>query len=242
MAQNIYDEPGFFAAYSQLARSREGLAGAPEWDSMRALLPPMAGRSVVDLGCGFGWFCRWAAEAGARDVLGLDVSENMLERARAASSAAIDYRRADLNDPELAPGAFNLAYSSLALHYIEDLPRLLASVHAALRPGGRLVASVEHPMFTAPRHPGWSNTPDGGRCWPVDSYLLEGPRITDWLAPGVVKQHRTIATYLGLLMRSGFRLAHLEEWGPSETQLADRPSLADEQQRPTFLILAADRP
>ena len=65
MAQNIYDQPDFFAGYSQLGRSVEGLEGAAEWPALRAMLPDVGGSRVVDLGCGFGWFCRWALEHGA---------------------------------------------------------------------------------------------------------------------------------------------------------------------------------
>jgi 2-polyprenyl-3-methyl-5-hydroxy-6-metoxy-1,4-benzoquinol methylase len=81
VTQNIYDNPGFFDGYSQLPRSLEGLAGAPEWPDLRALLPPMRGQTVLDLGCGYGWFSRWAVEHGAHSVLGLDVSQKMLQRA-----------------------------------------------------------------------------------------------------------------------------------------------------------------
>src|SRR5689334_24832848 len=99
MTQNIYDDPGFFAAYSQLGRSVEGLDGAPEWPALRALLPDPQGLKVLDLGCGYGWFCRWARDAGAADVLGIDVSKRMLARARAATQdPAIRYERADLED------------------------------------------------------------------------------------------------------------------------------------------------
>lgn len=66
MTQNIYDDPDFFEGYGQLPRSRDGLDGAPEWPSLRAMLPNVAGRRVVDLGCGYGWFCRWAAEQARR--------------------------------------------------------------------------------------------------------------------------------------------------------------------------------
>ena len=97
MAQNIYDNPDFFEGYSQLSRSIDGLAGAPEWPALRALLPDLQGHDVLDLGCGYGWFCRWASEQDAADVLGLDVSEKMLERAKETTSAAnIRYERADL--------------------------------------------------------------------------------------------------------------------------------------------------
>ena len=65
MTQNIYDNEEFFAGYSRLPRSVEGLDGAPEWPALRAMLPELRGRRVLDLGCGFGWFCRWAREQGA---------------------------------------------------------------------------------------------------------------------------------------------------------------------------------
>ena len=71
MAQNIYDTPGFFDGYSRLPRSVHGLGGAPEWPAIRALLPDLTGMHVVDLGCGFGWFSRWAREQGAAAVLHL---------------------------------------------------------------------------------------------------------------------------------------------------------------------------
>ena len=69
MTQNIYDNPEFFAGYSRLDRSVEGLAGAAEWPALRALLPDLRGTKVVDLGCGFGWFCRFARAQGATRVL-----------------------------------------------------------------------------------------------------------------------------------------------------------------------------
>lgn len=241
MTQNIYDDPAFFAGYSALDRSKEGLAGVPEWPSLRAMLPALGGRRVVDLGCGFGWFCRFAREAGAAEVLGLDVSENMLARARAtmpssAPDAAITYRQADLERLDLPAAAFDLAYSSLALHYIEKLEALIATVHRALTPGGRFVFSVEHPLYTAPGDPKWV-----GGTWPVDRYLDEGPRSTDWLAEGVIKQHRTVATYLNRLIAAGFAILKIEEWGPSAAQLAQRPEWASERHRPPFLLVSAAR-
>lgn len=69
MSHNLYDDPAFFAGYSQLARSREGLAGAPEWPALRAMLPPLEGKRVLDLGCGFGAFSRWVRKMDAADVM-----------------------------------------------------------------------------------------------------------------------------------------------------------------------------
>jgi SAM-dependent methyltransferase len=242
MTQNIYDNPSFFEEYSRLTRSVEGLDGAPEWPALRALLPDLRGLRIVDLGCGYGWFCRWARQQGAAKVLGLDVSEKMLARARTmASDAGITYERVDLERLDLPAGSADLAYSALAFHYIEDLPGLLATVHRALVPGGRLIFSVEHPIYMAPAHPRWAVDSDGRKTWPIDGYLIEGPRTTDWLAKGVIKQHRTIGTTLNLLIRLGFTLTHVEEWCPAEEQIRKRPELAEELERPMFLLLAAQR-
>lgn len=239
--QNIYDDDAFFAGYSRLPRSVQGLDGAPEWPALRALLPDLRGLCVVDLGCGYGWFCRFAREQGAAEVLGLDVSEKMLARAREMTSdPAIQYQRADLESVALPDEIFDLAYSSLALHYLVHLDRLVANVSRALSPGGRFVFSAEHPLFTAPSEPGWIETA-GRKIWPLDRYLDEGPRVTDWLAPGVVKQHRTIGTYLNLLIRCGFRIDHVEEWGPTAAQIAAHPEWAVERDRPPFLLVAATR-
>ena len=242
MAQNIYDNDEFFAGYGRLPRSVEGLEGAPEWPALRALLPELSGLRVLDLGCGYGWFCRWAREAGAAEVLGIDVSEKMLARARAdTDDAVIIYLRADMEGLALPLQGFDLVYSSLAFHYIADLDRLMAQIHGTLVPGGRLVFSVEHPIYTAPTEGRWSVDAAGNKSWPIERYLDEGPRSRDWLTKGVIKQHRMLATYLNLLLRLGFGLRHVEEWAPTEAQIAALPSLADERHRPPFLIVAARR-
>ena len=129
MAQNIYDKPEFFEGYSQLSRSVHGLDGAAEWASIRAVLPELKGRRIVDLGCGFGWFARFAAGEGAASVLGLDLSENMIARARRETADdTVQYRIADLDRLELSEASFDFAYSSLAFHYVEDFTRLVAMI------------------------------------------------------------------------------------------------------------------
>ncbi|MDG4851553.1 MULTISPECIES: class I SAM-dependent methyltransferase [unclassified Mesorhizobium] len=242
MAQNIYDKADFFEGYSRLHRSVEGLDGAPEWPVLRAMLPKVGGLSIVDLGCGFGWFCRWAGAHGAKQVLGLDLSERMLARARAAGSdEAIAYERVDLDELSLPKARFDLAYSSLALHYVSDAARLFATVYQALVPGGFFVFSTEHPIFMAPSNPGWSVDAAGRNVWPVDQYLVEGPRTTDWFSEGVVKHHRTLGTTLNNLIQAGFTIGRVEEFCPTEGQIAARPELAKEVERPMFLLVQARR-
>ncbi|WP_133646765.1 class I SAM-dependent methyltransferase [Paraburkholderia flava] len=245
MTQNIYDDDTFFEGYSRLDRSLEGLVRAPEWPALQAMLPPVTGSSIVDLGCGYGWFCRWARDAGASSVLGIDVSERMLERAQTFDKDRIDpairYERADLETLALPHASFDLAYSSLAFHYVENLVTLLRTIHRALVPDGMLVFSVEHPVYMASRHPGWIVDAHGHKTWPLDSYQFEGPRVTNWFTDGVIKQHRTLGTLLNTLIETGFAIAHVDEWGPTDAQIAALPALAEERERPMMLLVAARR-
>jgi len=107
--------------------------------------------------------------------------------------------------------------------------------------GGLLVFSTEHPIYMAPTVPGWRPNEDGLKVWPLDRYAIEGPRMTDWLAKGVVKYHRMIGTTLNLLTRTGFGIEHVEEFAPTAEQIAAKPALAEELERPMFLLVSALR-
>ncbi|OKO71416.1 class I SAM-dependent methyltransferase [Bradyrhizobium sp. AS23.2] len=242
MAQNIYDNPDFFSGYSQLPRQVHGLSGAPEWQAIRALLPELADKRIVDLGCGFGWASRWMREQGATSVLGIDLSENMISRAQEITSDnAITYRTADIETLELPEAAFDLAYSALTFHYINDFQRLVHMVHRSLVPGAEFVFTIEHPIFMAAAHPRWFEDEDGRKTWPVNRYAVEGERRTDWFVKGVVKYHRTVGTTLNALIRAGFTIKSVEEFAPSLEQIRNNPALEEELERPMMLLISSQR-
>lgn len=241
--QNIYDDPTFFTGYRALRQNDTGLNGALETPALRALLPELSGLRILDLGCGFGDFARFARSQGAATVVGLDVSARMLEEAgRLTADAGITYVRAPIEDYGAASGSFDLVVSSLALHYVADYPAVVRRILDVLAPDGRFVFSVEHPMCTA-MPSDWTRDAAGTPLhWPVDHYREEGRRDTRWFVEGVVKYHRTVETYVGALIGAGFRLAALEEPAPTAAALAARPDLALHARRPPFLLLSAFRP
>jgi ubiquinone/menaquinone biosynthesis C-methylase UbiE len=242
MAQNVYDNQDFFEAYAQLRRSVQGLNGAPEWPSIAKMLPKMEGLNVVDLGCGYGWFCRDARQKGAKHVLGLDISEKMLNKAKEMTSdSAIIYLQENLEQLELSEDTYDLVYSSLTLHYIENLSTLLKTIYESLKSDGYFIFSAEHPIYTAPKHPGWLIDKEGQYSWPVNSYQTEGRRVTNWLIEGVIKQHRMIGTYLNLLIEQGFIITHVEEWGPTSQQIVENPLLNEEKERPMIFLVSAQK-
>ncbi|RCV52096.1 class I SAM-dependent methyltransferase, partial [Marinitenerispora sediminis] len=147
------------------------------------------------------------------------------------------------------PGSADLVVSSLALHYVADYTGLVARIATWLRPGGRLVFSVEHPVCTA-RDPmaGWVRAGRAGdaghddRVWAVDDYADEGPRTQTWFVDGVLKYHRRVSTLVNGLLAAGLALLAVVEPVPDPDEVDRRPDLADELRRPSFLMLAAQRP
>ncbi|KAI7257132.1 hypothetical protein KC345_g10852 [Hortaea werneckii] len=205
------------------------------------MLPDLKGHSVLDLGCGFGWHCRYAREQGADSVVGIDLSENMLERARAMTSdPKIEYLQLAIEDAAFGEDEFDTVISSLAIHYVEDYVSICRQVYHCLKPGGAFVFSVEHPIFTALEAQNWHYGPKGEKQhWPVDNYHLEGVRQANFLNHEVTKYHRNAATYINTLIGSGFTLTGISELQPTPDMLEKNPAWLEESRRPMFLLLAA---
>lgn len=239
--QNIYDDPDFFRRYGELPRSAGGLARTPEWPDLRDLLPSLKGVRFLDVGCGYGRVCRYAAGEGAAEVVGVDLSEKMLAKARAENAdGGVRYVRSAIEDLSFPDAAFDVVFSALAFHYVADIAPVFARLHRLLAPGGTLVFSVEHPMLTTLAAQDWYADAAGARLhWPIDDYADEGPRTTDWLGAAVIKHHRTVATYVNALIDAGFGLRRLIEWVPSAELVTAYPQFADELRRPCRLIVAA---
>ncbi|WP_336774956.1 class I SAM-dependent methyltransferase [Paenibacillus sp. MMO-58] len=243
MKQNKYDDPDFFDKYSQMARSIGGLEAAGEWHVLRTMIPDLRDKRVLDLGCGYGWHCRYVREQGARSVLGIDISEKMIARAKSFNEdAAITYRQAAIEDISFEPGEFDVVISSLALHYVEDFAGACSKIYDSLVPGGSFVMSMEHPVFTAVAAQDWHYGPSGERLhWPVDNYQDEGSRIARFLDSDVIKYHRTLSAIMNALIQAGFRVTEVAEPGPSQEALNQYAEMKDETRRPMFLLLAAHK-
>jgi SAM-dependent methyltransferase len=240
MKQNKYDENEFFEAYGKMERSMNGLEGAGEWHALKAMMPDLKGKSVLDLGCGYGWHCLYAHEQGARDVTGVDISEKMLDKAASlAEGTGITYIRQPIEDLSFPESRFDVVISSLAFHYVSEFAEACAKIRQVLKPGGTLLFSVEHPVFTARAEQNWIYGDDGKPLhWPLDDYQSEGRRVTSFLTDNVVKYHRTVSSYINTVIQAGFGIAEIGEPTPADDKL-ELPGMRDELRRPMFLIVSA---
>ena len=240
MMKNEYDNEALFAQDARMPRSQGGLEAAGEWRQLKKLFPPLKDQTVLDLGCGYGWHCRYALEQGASRVLGIDLSEKMLAKARELGEAPnLSYRLCDLEGYEYPEEAWDCVVSNLALHYIEALEDLFRKVHRTLTSGGVFLFNMEHPVFTARQGQDWIYDEESKPLyWPVDDYFRPGRRTTHFLGCKVEKYHHTLTQILMGLLRSGFTLEAVEEAEPPEEMLS-LPGMDDELRRPMMLLVKA---
>lgn len=235
-----YDNELFFNEYAKMARSQGGLEAAGEWHQLKPLFPPLTGKKVLDLGCGYGWHCKFAAEQGAEEILGIDLSTRMLDQAkRRNADERITYQLCGIEEYEYPKEAWDCVVSNLVLHYIEDLDSVFQNVYQTLKLGGTFLFNIEHPTFTAGVGQDWIYDENGApKYWPIDNYYIPGERKTSFLGCEVKKQHHTLTQILMGLLNNGFELKAVEEAMPPETMM-DIPGMKDELRRPMMLLVKA---
>ena len=239
---NEYDNERFFGEYKKMSRSRDGLSAAGEWHQLKPLFPSLRGKAVLDLGCGYGWHCAFAADQGAEQILGLDLSKKMIEEAKKRNAKKqIEYRVCGIEEYEYPECMWDCVISNLALHYIEDIEKIFQRVHRTLKSGGVFIFNIEHPVFTAGVGQDWIYSEAGTpRYWPVDNYFTPGERSTHFLRCNVVKQHHTLTQILMGLLNNDFELKAVEEAKPSEDMM-NIPGMKDELRRPMMLLVKASK-
>ena len=233
----FYDDDTVFTEYMTHRRWVDNPNDTLEYPVMVELVGDLAGRRILDLGCGDASWGREALAKGCRSYLGVEGSHNMVEAARKqleGTSGEVAHARIEAWD--YPREAFDLVVSRLALHYLQDVEAIFARVRHSLVPAGRFVFSVEHPVITSCDR-GWQS---GQRqAWLVDDYFETGKRETAWLGGHVVKYHRTVEDYFGGLQRAGFVVESLRESRPERRWFQDEATFERRRRIPLFLFLAA---
>jgi SAM-dependent methyltransferase len=163
------EELGVREAYARLADGYLAEAHNPfmrlEETTMLGLLPDVTGKAALDVGCGTGRYLRILRERGAALTVGLDLSPEMLGKARGLAPLA----RADLRALPIAAARFDLVTSGLAVGHVADLATALAEMARVLVPGGTLLYSDFHPSARLAGHA--RSFTVGGRAFNVEHHL-----------------------------------------------------------------------
>jgi SAM-dependent methyltransferase len=199
-------EHGGFLGDDSFVWCPEGLTEADA-----GLLGPVEGRRALEVGCGAAQCARWLRRHGA-DVVGLDVSWGQLVHARLLddrTGLAVPIVQGDAARLPFETASFDLACSAYgALPFVTDVASVFAEVERVLRPGGRWVFSVTHPIRWC-----FPDDPGPGGLVARDSYFDRRPYVEVDSAgrPTYVEHHRTTGDWIRALAATGFRLLDLIE-------------------------------
>jgi ubiquinone/menaquinone biosynthesis C-methylase UbiE len=222
-----------------------------EKPAIRAELPPLNGLDVISIGCGSGADARWLADNGATSVVGIDISSGLLEIAR-SKNPDITFHEMDMEDLALPDSSFDIAYSSLAIHYVDNWIQPLREAYRILREGGQYVFSCGHPIDSSMEYEtieGFKYARLGRR---VNLETRERSIYGDYLAAetegvkpisgtlstaDVVVYHRTFSKMIEQINASGFTIDRLIEPQPTEKMRELDAGIYDQLSRiPSFMI------
>lgn len=229
------------------------------WPTVRSLLPDVAGKRVLDAGCGDGTYSGWLADRGA-DVVGIDVSRAMIDVARDRYGDGVEFRRADIADAleDVDDGRFDLVLCQHVLSHLPSLEEPYAEFARVLESGGTLVVSTHNPVhdFLVVRDREYPDTSaiDG---WDLDAVVRPAPEEPTYLDteafeiqwgepersnPGTYYR-RPVSALLQPLLEFGFEVRELVE--PDLREIADEcdPDIPSELVRrpPRSICFRAER-
>ena len=241
-SQNIYDNQDFFDGYKKLRDNPFSANILEEKPALFSLAPSLEESAVLDLGCGYGENCAEFIKLGASRVTGVDISEKMLEIAK-NEHTDIEFIHGDMSDLSFVKDKYDVVFSSLAVHYIEDFDRFCKEIFSLLNHDGYFIFSQEHPMTTAPiSGASWTKDDKGNVLhYNLTDYTRSGKRSTTWIVDGVVKYHRTFSEIVNDLTSVGFVITKMLEPIPAEETIQRDPKWEKDLHKPNFLLIKAWR-
>jgi SAM-dependent methyltransferase len=195
---------------------------------------------IVDLGCGDAAFGQAALLEGARSYIGIDISEAMVDIARQTlADTSGEVYHESIETWRAQDEQADLVSSRLVLNYVEKLKPVFQEMYKALRPSGRVIISIEHPVITS----NFASLAAGRRTtWLVDNYFKPGARVHTWLGHEVTKYHHTLEEYFDLVTGAGFELERVRESRPQKDNFLSEEEYERRLRIPLFLLIAAQKP
>jgi SAM-dependent methyltransferase len=211
-------------------------------ESKAGLLGPIGGRRLLEIGCGAAQCSRWALAQGA-DVVALDLSGRQLQHSRridADTGLSVPVIQADAVALPVADGSVDVAFSCYgALPFLADAEHAMREVHRVLRPGGRWVFSVAHPIRWAfPDDPGPAGLTATGSYFDRRAYVeQEAGRAV------YVEHHRTVGDWVRAVVGASMSVIDLVEpaWPTGHDRTWGGWSPLRGRHLPGTLIVVAER-
>ncbi|MBC7708085.1 class I SAM-dependent methyltransferase [Polaromonas sp.] len=222
-----------------------------EKPAIRAELPPLTGLDVISIGCGSGVDARWLADNGAKKVVGVDISTGLIEIAM-RENPDLEFQVMDMEQLSFKDESFDLAYSSLAIHYVDDWTQPLKEAYRILKPRGSYVFSCGHPIDSAVEYRSENGYKYALLGRKVNQATRERTIYGDYLAADsdgvkpvkgiladmeITVYHRTFSKMLEQIQAAGFKIERMVEPQPTEGMKVADPQVFEQLSKiPCFMI------
>ena len=216
------------AAYELYNNSSDSCSYTIEWPCVQELLPDLKGKSILDFGCGTGIFSFLLEQYYPSKIIGLDLSDAMIniakEKARAKKSS-VQFILGDANKlTSYFDETFDLVFSSTTTQYLTNFDMLFENISRLMKENGTCILSIIHPVYSAHYPVEHGNTFPNKDEWVV-RYLDRRKRayVQPWLEynDNFVNQlsrsyHYTFSDYINSILRAGLKIQEIREPLPPE--------------------------
>lgn len=227
--KNSYDDNEIFEKYLETRK----VENSPHNKSIKENLINTVGNvkdiRVLDLGCGIGEFTKYFSDNGAEKVVGIDISDRVLQYAKENNNSKnIEYIKMDICELDAINDKFDLIFSDMVFNYIENYDKLLNDISKILNSNGILVFSQVHPISTASiGESNWSKDENDKLKFQLDNYSNVSPRKRNYFSGTFDFYHRRFEEIINIAIKNNFKVEKLIE--PYFTE--------KEYNRPSFLIV-----
>lgn len=208
-----------------------------------ALLGEVAGKKVLDVGCGEGGYTRILAGKGAH-ATGIDGSARLIEIAKRRAEGenlTITYKVRNASSLYgLGDESFDIVLAAMSLMDVEDYSGAVTEIYRVLRKGGELLMSITHPCFTGRGSRWWRNADGCVDHYAIDNYVEKEAWeefVTDGFSKPVLFRHMPLEDFISPLLEFGFRLELFKEPAPTREQVLKSERLKRLNRIPLFLFM-----
>lgn len=220
--------------------------------NLKRILGDLKGKSVIDIGCGQGFFSREFAKIGA-NVLGIDLASDLIKIAKHKNTDKDSKIRYEVLSADSLNGIkdseFDIAISVLAIQNMENFVKVFEEVSRVVKSGGKFIFVLNHPVFRIPKFSSWEFTKNI-QSRKIDKYLSQ-IKVEINMEPAKGQSgkktysfHRSLQDYMKALFSNGFSVTKFEEWiSHKQSQAGPRKIIEDNARKefPLFLMIEAKK-
>ena len=216
------------------------------------MLPDVAGKCGLDVGCGEGNGARELARMGAK-MAGVDIAPTMIRHAEEEERREpldIRYYEADASHLPFSDSEFDFAAAFMSLMDVGDLAGVINEVHRVLVPGGFLQFSILHPCFSPPVRKVHRDAGGTVRSVELSGYFDHAEQMETWTFSSLPEEEREtvrpfdtpyrhfpLSEWINMLIEAGFSIEQIEEPRATEEEAAKEPVIADTREFPLAMIV-----